>query len=589
MAIFSSCKLTGINSTSQLVIIGKNINYLLAIINKDKKVKMFPGKHGVKNILVVLLAIIINLLHFNPLYAHEIVNSSGNGAVNTAIHHEATSASYLHETSHNFATINPQVVNPQIEISAILHSMVNSSLDLSSVLHSVNLGNLSPLVAINVNGHSVEFSSSQVVTPAEAIALSQVLNGNHQTLFLGALGQAVSGSLNAATLGNHVNNLELASGVTLVDNSRSLILSGNLANYGDIQFIGSGNLTANNILNANNAIIQSSGSLGLTVNNALINFGSIVGGSGVNLNAPLIYNIGQIDASLGNINIVSANNLDITSAAGINGTVGSLEAFSGNINLSSGSNSTEGLNLAYGNYFSQALNINAGSGYLEAGIGNVTGSININAGSAHLASSTANMILGNEKITGDPTFFNTGNIQIQGVINANENLAILAGGNITANNATASIIDPGFNVTLIAGATVTTTSTPLAQQTGGAIGSAAGININGGVSTGTPIVNGSGSEQVTVNFSAPTGGNIDLTTSGAATVINTSFTTGNGGSVTLVALANGTTGGQVLIASGSAINTGSSNPGSSGGNVTVIADASPGTSTNTISLGGHYN
>ncbi len=76
------------------------------------------------------------------------------------------------------------------------------------------------------------------------------------------------------------------------------------------------------------------------------------------------------------------------------------------------------------------------------------------------------------------------------------------------------------------------------------------------------------------------GGNIDLTASTAATVIDTS-NSGNAGNVTLVAFSNGgATGGNILLPSSSAINASSSN--GNGGNVSIIAGAANG---NAIQVG----
>ncbi len=590
---------TAINANSTVNTVVQDVSTLAIARSAPKIVNTQGRRYSIsrtiaKKLMVALFAVIFPLSQATSVLANEIGTSNTNiatSAVNASHNHNVEAPNYVAAAAHAVTSINPTVVNPTVEITNILHSVVNSSLDLSSVLHNVDVGNLSHDVALSVGGHNVEVLSNQSLTPAEALAVSQVLVTNHQSLVLDALGQAVGGSLNASSLGNNVNNLQVASGVTLVDNAQSLTLTGNLANYGDIVFSGSGNLTANNILNEGGAQISANGVLGLTTHE-LINEGGIYGANGVNINASVIYNSATIEAGLGNINIANANALDIT------GTQNSVfEAVNGDIsidvNATSLSNgiSNNGINLAYSNYVSNELNLNAGTGYIQGATGNVTGQININANDAHLATASKDMLLGNDLVNGDPTYVNTtGNISLNGTVASNgANLAIIASGNINvASGASANITttitsgDSG-NLVMIAGASITYT----------------GTNTTTGIPTpGLAIASG---ETVTVNLGnvSTTGGSIDLGTNNSyagkgLNVIDTSSTTGNGGNVTLVALANGGSGGTIstynsattttfnIEATGAA--TTSSNT-YSGGNVLVIADAAPTTSTTTIVLG----
>ena len=542
-----------------------------------------------KKLTVVFFALILSLSQANSALANEIGASNANtaaSAVSASHNHNADTTNYVAAAEHSVATINPAVVNPAIEIASILHSVVSSSLDLNSVLHNVNVGHLSHEVTIVAGNHNVEVFSNQAVTPAEALAVSQVLASNHQSLVLDALGQATGGSLNSSSLGNTVNNLELSYGVTLFDNSKALTLTGNLANYGDIVFSGSGNLTANNILNESAAQISSSGVLGLTTHE-LINEGAIYGANGVNINASTIYNSATVEAGLGNIDIANANTLDIT------GTQNSVfEAANGNINIYVNATSlSNGMNLAYSNYVSNELNLNAGSGYIQGVTNNVTGQINVNANDAHLATASKDMLLGNDLVNGDPTYVNTaGDISLNGAVaSSGNNLAIIASGNInvasgsSANITTAGTSGNSGNLVMIAGASITYT----------------GTNTTTGIPTpGTSIASG---ETVTVNLGSvsSTGGSIDLGTNNSYAgtgldVINTSSTTANAGNVTLLALANGSNGGVVSTynaATSTTFNidaTGAATTSSNtytGGSVLVIADAAPASATNTIVLG----
>ena len=525
---------------------------------------------------VLTLAIMLPLTQCSTVYAHETSTSNLGGANLTHNHNETPN--YINDASHALASINPQIVNPNVDISSILHSVVESSLNLNSVLHNVSSGHLGQDVTLVIGNHNLEVTSNQALTPAEAIALSQVLSTNHQSLVLDALGQGVGGSLNTTTLGNQVNNLEVSSGVTLVDNSKALILTGNLANYGDIVFGGSGNLQANNILNEGSGLISSSGSLGITTN-VLINEGGLYGANGVNINAPVVYNAGTVESGLGNINIANANALNIT------GTQNSVfEALKGNINIDVNATSlSQGMNLAYGNYLSNEFNLNAGSGYVQGVTGNVSGQININANSAHLATASKDMLLGNDLVNGDPTYVNTlGDISLNGAVTTNgNNLAIIANGNINvAAGGFAAYVNTGSstansgNVVMIAGV---------------------GTNVSGGSVNSLTIPTGGSpaTSTVTVSLGSATGnvgGNIDLVSNNnlatSTAVINTSsaFANGSGGNVTLLAQSNGAIGGEVITSAGTinyGIITGGNGTGNNG-NVMVIGTATSGTG---VSLG----
>ncbi len=509
-----------------------------------------------KKTFAALLLIVLAFSQLNYRAFAETVNMA-------AIHNN------VHEALSGF---NTTVVNPVTEINTILNSIVSPHLDLTSILHSVNVGHLTNEVGINVGGHSLEINSNQLVTPSEALALAQVLSAGHQSLDLSTLGNAVAGSLNASLLGNNIDNLVLPNLVTLIDNSHSLLLSGNLVNYGDIQFIGNASLTANNVYNTSSAEIQGNSNLTINTNQSLINEGTIAANNNLALNTPIIFNVGAIESLNGNVNIASLTNLDITSNPN-----GNFEALNGSINLTeSNSSGNNGINLVSGNYLSKTLNINADSGYVQGVTGNITGQINTNADSIHLATASSDMVIGNTHVTGDPTYVDTANggaIFIDGTITTNgNNIAIIADGTINiASSSNSSINTSGSsnsgNVVMIAGV--------------GTNISYSGSNTTTGVPIpGTAIASG---QYVTVSLGLSTGNygsNIDLVTNNTlannSAVINTSATSGNAGNVTLVAVANSSgSGGQVLLASTSTltqyeINAQSSN---NGGNVLIISTA----------------
>ncbi len=469
----------------------------------------------------------------------------------------------IHEALNGF---NVHSFNPNNELNNILNSVISPQIDLNSAIHNISVGNLSHEIGINVNGHILEINSNQSVTPAEALALLQILSTHQQNLYLNDLGQGVAGSVNSALLGNNISNLVIPSKITLVDNSQPLVINGNLINYGDIQFVGNGNLTVNNLFNASTGEIQSTGSLTINANQSLINEGTIAASNGLTLNTSNIYNVGAIETMQGNLNINGSNGLYLT---GNNN--GNFEAINGSINLND-INGSNGINLISGNYLSKELNINAQGTNLQGITGDVTGIINIEANSAHLISEAKDMLLGYDKVKGDPTYVNpSGDITLNGSISsAGANIAIIASGNINVASGASVIINttggssPGGNLVMIAGV--------------GSNISYSGVNTTSGIPLpGTSIATG---ETVVVNLGASsgnTGGNIDLSTnntlaSGANVIatFGTPFTgTNNGGNVNLVAVSNGSVGGNINLG-GYGINSSSGLYGGTAGNISLI-------------------
>ena len=147
-----------------------------------------------------------------------------------------------------------------------------------------------------------------------------------------------------------------------------------------------------------------------------------------------------------------------------------------------------------------------------------TGQVNINAGSNYFIASTPVLNLGNIKITGDPTWFNTaGDVVISGAIDAtgaSPNIAILASGNIysitgagSIDSSTAQTTGNGrANIVLVAGASLTTSS-----STSGTNDTTTTVTVTGGNSGGGYIAldgaTGSSTAAITGLTSAGTTGN----------------------------------------------------------------------------------
>jgi mucin-19 len=529
----------------------------------------------------------------------------------------------------NYAPSTISSIHPQM-----ISSLPNGGyqLDLSSTTQNIVLGSSlfaqAQSATIAVGNSNVTYTVGQKVTAAEYVAIQQQLN-HGQTLVLTNQGAADGGkfSLNSV-INSSVSELVVPTGVTGVDylsRNNALSLSGDLFNYGSIYGVAANNKSigatnasisalditngkgatistvlpnsmlsgttnpatiANLSLNATNTImnlgdISSSGAVTLaTAHGAIANNAgaTITANDSVNLNAGSgeLANAGTITTHNANININSGAGTDLN----VNAQGGTFQA-SNNINLRTPSytGSNNG-NLNGGNYLSQNLNITSGGGAITGSVGRVTGQLNTSGNAEHFVANTPSLILGNNALQADPLFANNGSIVINGGVTTglpNENITIVASGNITVGTSsdafisTQNSITPGTNgsVILIAGAQVTPS----------------------GTSTPT-LPTGSSSTSASVSFAAGAGGNIDLFTNnthsgkaGEGALIDTSSPGAgsaqiNGGSVILAALANGASGGQVTLSAGGANNGASidtSSTNGNGGSVTIIAGQSAGT------------
>jgi YVTN family beta-propeller protein len=463
---------------------------------------------------------------------------------------------------------------------------------------------------IHVGTHNVAIQSGQLITPAEAVALSQIISTGHQSLILGAAGNAVGGSVNIT--GQSLSSLVIPTGVKVLDNvaGSSLTLTGGLINSGSLFLYSTSsgastasltaadiinekggllssvvpasllagltsipalslNLSAlNNLINA--GIISSSGGINLTAGNSITNSGSIISGSvgNINLTSNIINNSSLINSVAGNININAANAGNIS----VNNVNGTLQALLGNINVRDASfTANANFDLTGGNVLSKVLNINSGSGVVNVDANTLSGLVNVNAGSAHVTAATQDLLLGTMNLTGDPTFFNTdGNVTIDSpLMFAGMPLAVVASGNILL-GAGATEIDTGSTTTA-----------------GGAITLIAGADIQPLTPSGSSTTaGGAGTTNIQVTGASKTGGEIDLVSGGTPlTGINSLSTVGSGGAVTLIAFKGTTTGsgdivlgspivtnslGQTIVAPTAVDITTTGAVGSPSGNVTII-------------------
>jgi len=482
-------------------------------------------------------------------------------------------------------------------------------LDLASTEANVNFSRrLAQTVSIRVGEQMQTVAPGQMLTPAQAVAAYQVMRNNTQSIVLGADGNAIGGTVDISPkLQKHFTSMNIPQNVTVVsDASRGVVnIRGDFNNNGTFLAVSTradvdtARLNASNILNNQGALLSSvvptggiagftnlnsSLNLSLRADNDIINAGSIVssgaletfaGRSIVNAlpagsagNAPVmqamsnasftagqVVNSGLIASQVGNINIASQTATTpgaVMNELGINNIGGVMSAVEGSINVGSTTSSTN-IGMIGGDWLSKELNVLAGAGEISANLGEVTGRMNSTASISHVTAATDTLVLGDNCITGDPTFANTGNILIDGLVTVNEALAIIAGGDITATadgqleNTTSA---PTY---LIAGATITS---------GGGAGGETITNVT--VPSATPV---------TMQFDSANGGNIDFTASTAIQAIKTA-----GGDVFIFANANGTGTGNVWFNDSTesvATSNGISNPS---GQVTIFAGGTGGTS-----------
>jgi len=440
-----------------------------------------------------------------------------------------------------------------------------ADLNLRSRRDIYSVSNLSGNVTISRGGDQYVVDSNTRLTAAELAAVHQVLNEGGQGLSIGKNGSADGGSLTldaAAVQG--LSTLSIPKNVTVTGDfttAQELNISGNLRNAGNFVVrtndpsVSAATISASHIRNTatgniatldagtstldlnlysstdiiNNGNINGNGNVNISAGGFLINtqergatgVPAITAGKNVSLQSSNIINNGLIGATAGNINI--ADQLQAGTAPRLVSLQATGGTFSAAGDITIGNNNfgdNEGIVLTGGDYYSNKLIINAGTGSADGIVGDVTGEAKLSAGIAHLGVSTTNLNLGQSVITGDPTFFNdAGNITITGDLVFQEAIAILASGDVT-DGGNARLIEAvdgmgnGRQVTIIAGATLK-----------GLDGAIATITAPGGEIT---------AGFVQVGKATKTGGNVNLGNSN----INTAGTSGgNGGDVTVIALA----------------------------------------------------
>lgn len=503
---------------------------------------------------------------------------------------------------------------PTAPMSTATRSSMN--LDLSSTAASMAPSALgSGSVNIQVGGTSQAVSGTSTVTPAQQLAVLQILSTGKQSLQVGSLGNAVGGSFNLGSTFNYdVSNLVIPKGVTSISNAQSLNILGNLSNSGVLNVRSMINspvfINATNIFNNVGGLITSNAALNLIATGQIINAGTIIGASNISLyggtgivnvgsagtaaglnptltasdaakvpgfiqaagNLNLItnnlVNSGVLSSTAGNINMLSS----VSGSIAVNNTNGVMSALKGDVNVRDASFSGKHDFALYGgDVLSNNLNIWSGTGKVNVGINEVTGAINVSAGEAHVLASTSNLILGTMNILGDPTYFNTtGSITLNSAISTNgADLAIIAFGDIlsaagaTTIDTTPSAVASGGNILMMAGTAFSVAPPPGAGPFNNPAGTTSGLQ-GLGDTTSTLTVTGASAIGGKVDFSATP---ITIVASGN----NTGGST-NGGNVSIISFAGSNpNSGTVNLGTGTITSAGA--VAGKGGNVAIIAGA----------------
>lgn len=410
--------------------------------------------------------------------------------------------------------------------------------------------NVSAPAAVNLNlsGTTRTVNPGDMLTPAENVALMQLMNTGSQSVQLGLAGNAVAGTVSASQLSGIIGNLVIPQGVTALQNAEmqaALNITGNLTNAGNFYAYSTNAAVTNAIINANNIFnaqgavlssilpsslgiatavgqlnlhlnalndivnsgtISSSGSLSLSAGGSIVNAlpANVTGSAPVmqalndlNLQAANVVNRGQMQAFTGNVGISnpSGNQLNVDNAlgqitAGNNVVFGTLASSTN----ADGSASKALLSLKGGDVTGNQILFHSPEGMIKVDAHTLNGAVTVDGGGANVGTRHGNLNIAAMNLTGDPIYFaQDGDLTISYGGTSGQDFVALAGGNI------------GVSGTPPAGATIDATN-----STAGAVGGK--ITMQAGVAfTITGDANcASCSDQYTIDGASATGGNINV-------------------------------------------------------------------------------
>lgn len=489
------------------------------------------------------------------------VSTSIANAAENALHNNHFSIN-SHSQNRFTAAGRSTFLNSSEKVRAVTRGL---ELDLSSDNRSIVLGdNLfesRSSYTIKLGDQEKTLSAGSQVSPAEFVALQQVLNDGKQDLILDLNGRGVDGNFSIDSItdggaGIHAKSLVIPSNVEASGNlsrSSDFRLTGDLINNGNVYLTDKANgssIAARDISNGDGATIHgrgdlavaasrdfvnagtisADGSLTISAGNSLDNSGTISGGTALTIESPSVQNSGLIETP-GSVNI----NTPTPSSIYFDSTGGIVRA-GGDINFrSSGFAEKVDTTLIGGQWTSDQLNLCSGDGALRVNVDDITGGVTINAGTAVINSAGAELIIDELVTNGDPLISSPGTIYLPETSTYGAPLSVISGRDIILQGGifTSSITGDGGDIILIAGAQFEITGDVL-EVTGM---SASGGNISGTRSFSATSSVGNGGDILLAAFGTPgffsTSGRISL---GNESEFRTEGASGHSyGNVTLIA------------------------------------------------------
>ncbi|MBX9688912.1 MAG: hypothetical protein K2X27_19545, partial [Candidatus Obscuribacterales bacterium] len=437
------------------------------------------------------------------------------------------------EIGSTFAAVQAQTA----DTSSSGTSSTGVNLDLSSTQRTTAANTLlgGGAVAINLAGSSVTINSTDVLTPAELVAVQQVMTTGTQTLQLGPMGNAVGGSINLTNLMPY-QSLILPAGVTGLRDfgvASSLNISGNFTNAGTFYAVSS-------VIGSNTAIIQAAnifnqpGALLTTVlpPGGLAGFNNLLSQVNLTLLAQgIISNAGTISSS-GNLTAIAGTS--IINAPGPAGLSPVMQAMM-NMNLQALNIVNQGqIQAMQGNMAVAAANLN-NSAIMQALVGN----LNIN----NIAGSTLNI----NNIMG--TLQAGGSLDIRTAAQLNEVLNVLGG--TLAGSKIAISADKGIQLDVERIVGPLELSAPIVRA-----GVSSGNLLVDKMAANDPMIYNTSGDIVINGAIITPGEDLAIVASGniiagkGAGIIDSSSPTGSGGDITMLAGVNFTANGPVLTVTG---------------------------------------
>lgn len=335
------------------------------------------------------------------------------------------------------------------------------NLDLSSTSANISTDHLTDSVTIKVGGQDMTVLPGMLVTPAQRLAVYQVISTQLQTIDIGPMGNAVGGSfVIGPNFSRYVNSLVIPSGVTSIKDfgtASTLNLVGNLTNAGTFFAVSSNPLVNTVQISAQNISIQSGGllssvlstqaqmtatsygiaalvsnlNLNLTAAHDIINHGSILssgnlnltaGGSIINqttaaatqalMNAQSItafagagnfINSGLITSTVGNINLLSS----VDRTLNLNNQGGAISALSGSLNIGSlicPPDAVMDVLVRGGSLGGQTVNFTSPGGKSDIAVESISGSVYLKGADAMVKVQRGMLDIASMDLSGDPVF-----------------------------------------------------------------------------------------------------------------------------------------------------------------------------------------